>query len=179
MDAEKTVNIQDDIANSRTEKVGEVIPTSEAHLKRELKPRHVSMFAIAGSIGTGLVIGSDTALASGGPGSLLILYLILRSCIYFVMTALAEMECFAPMEKRFSGYATRYCDPALGFVTGWNYLIKYRVLLANNLAATSLVINYWNDKINAGVWITVFGVAIVLLNVGSMSSFFGSDQKLT
>lgn len=35
--------------------------------KRDLKARHVSMIAIAGTIGTGLFLGSGSALANGGP----------------------------------------------------------------------------------------------------------------
>ena len=87
---------------------------SNEDLQRGFKPRHVNMFAIAVSIGTGLIIGSGKALANGGPGSLLIAYLLMGKCVYFVMTALAEMAVFATVSKGFSGYATRYCDPALG-----------------------------------------------------------------
>ena len=88
----------------------------QTELKRGFKNRHVNMFAIAGSICTGLIIGSGSALASGGPGSILIAYCIMGMCVYTVMTAFAEMAIFAPMSKGFSGYATRFVDPALGFV---------------------------------------------------------------
>lgn len=99
---------------SRKPGTSEDIHDNGETLERGFKSRHVNMFAIAESIGTGLIIGSGQALASGGPGSLLILYLVMGSCVYFVMTALAEMAVFAPMDKGFSGYATRYTDPALG-----------------------------------------------------------------
>lgn len=85
-------------------------------LKRGFKNRHVNVFAIAGSIGTGLIIGSGSALTAGGPASILIAYCFLGTCVYFIMTAFAEMAIFAPMNKGFSGYATRFCDPALGLV---------------------------------------------------------------
>ncbi|KAL3961002.1 hypothetical protein ACCO45_006119 [Purpureocillium lilacinum] len=129
------------------------------------------MFAIAGSIGTGLIIGSGSALASGGPGSILIAYCIMGMCVYTVMTAFAEMAIFAPMSKGFSGYATRFVDPALGFATGWNYFFKYSVLLANNLTATGLIIRYWRQDINVGVWIAVFGAFVVALNFLPVSKF--------
>ena len=41
-------------------------------VKRGLKTRHLSMMALAGIIGPGLLIGAGGALASGGPASLLI-----------------------------------------------------------------------------------------------------------
>lgn len=51
------------------------------------------------------------------------------------------------------------------FATGWNYFLKYSVLLANNLTASGLIISYWRDDINVGVWIAVFGSCIICLNV--------------
>lgn len=86
----------------------------QRELKRGFKSRHVNIFAIAGSIGTGLIIGSGQALASGGPGSILIAYLIMGGCVYTIMSTFAEMAIFAPMSKGSSGYATRFVDPALG-----------------------------------------------------------------
>jgi amino acid transporter len=83
-------------------------------LHRDLKRRQVSMFSLACAIGTGLVIGSGTALVRGGPGSLLIAYIVIGITVFFVMTALGEMATFVPMKKGFSGYATRMVDPAFG-----------------------------------------------------------------
>lgn len=44
----------------------------ESGVKRGLKTRHLSMMALAGIIGPGLLVGAGNALASGGPASLLI-----------------------------------------------------------------------------------------------------------
>ena len=44
-------------------------------LKRSLKSRHVTMIAIGGAIGTGLFLGSGTAIQSAGP-SIILSYLI-------------------------------------------------------------------------------------------------------
>ena len=83
-------------------------------LRRGFKTRQVNMLAIAGAIGTGLIIGSGTGLSRGGPASLLIAYAVTGSIIYFVMTALGEMAAFLPSDQGFNGYATRFVDPALG-----------------------------------------------------------------
>jgi|SRR5687767_2889968 amino acid transporter len=83
-------------------------------LRRDFKPRQVNMLAIAGAIGTGLIIGSGTGLSRGGPASLLIAYIVTGSIIYFVMTALGEMASFLPTDQGFNGFATRFVDPALG-----------------------------------------------------------------
>ena len=83
-------------------------------LKREFKERHVSMIAVAGAIGTGLIIGSGTGLVRGGPASLLIAYSVIGAVVFFIMTAVGEMATMLPSDKGFAGYATRFVDPALG-----------------------------------------------------------------
>lgn len=83
-------------------------------LKREFKERHVSMIAVAGAIGTGLIIGSGTGLVRGGPASLLLAYSIIGAVVFFIMTAVGEMSTMLPSDKGFAGYATRFVDPALG-----------------------------------------------------------------
>jgi amino acid transporter len=41
-------------------------------VKRGLKTRHLSMLALAGIIGPGLLVGAGGALSNGGPASLII-----------------------------------------------------------------------------------------------------------
>lgn len=136
----------------------------EVVLARDFKKRHVSMIAIAGAIGTGLIIGSGTALRRGGPGSLLIGYIITGIILLTVLMSLGEMAAFSPMDKAFSGYPGRYVDPALGFAAGWNYFFKYAIVLAANLSALGVIIQYWRDDLNVAIFISVFLVAIVFVN---------------
>ena len=88
-------------------------------LHRGLKARHISMIAIGGALGTGLIIGTGVALADAGPGSLLISYSFIGSIVFLVMAALGEMAAWMPLSAGFTGYATRYCHPSLGFTLGW------------------------------------------------------------
>jgi amino acid transporter len=57
-------------------------------LHRDLTARQVSMIAIGGAIGTGLIIGTGTALATAGPASILISYCLVGVLVYVVMAAL-------------------------------------------------------------------------------------------
>jgi len=88
-------------------------------LHRALKARHITMIAIGGAIGTGLIIGTGEALAKAGPGSILIAYAWVGFIVYLVMCALGEMAAWLPLPSGFTGYAVRFCDPALGFAMGW------------------------------------------------------------
>ncbi|KAK8233204.1 amino acid permease/ SLC12A domain-containing protein [Phyllosticta capitalensis] len=153
--------------------VGEVQARDSLH--RDFKSRHVSMIAVAGAIGTGLIIGSGTGLHRGGPASLFIAYSIIGAAVYFIMTALGEMATMLPMDKGFSGYATRFVDPALGYATGWNYFFKYAIVLPNNLTAAGIIIQYWRPDLNVAIFIASFTVVIVIINVLNVS-FFGEAE---
>ncbi|RDW72426.1 Amino acid transporter [Aspergillus mulundensis] len=150
-------------------------------LKRDFKSRQVAMFAIACSMGTGLTISSGTALTRGGPASLLISYLVIGLAVYFIMTALGEMAAYIPMSKGFSGYASRYAHPALGIdlrLDGTTFSVtplQYR----QNLTAAGLIVHYWRPDLNVGIWITVFGAVVILLNVLHVNSFGESEFILS
>ncbi|KAF5011803.1 hypothetical protein FDECE_2093 [Fusarium decemcellulare] len=159
----------DGISAVESQTQGETVQSNE--LRRDFKPRQVFMFSIACAIGTGLVIGTGSALSRGGPGSLLIAYLLIGLTVFFVMTALGEMATFLPMNKGFGGYATRMVDPAFGFATGWNYVFKYIIATPTNLTAAGLVIQFWRPDLNVAIWITVFGVLIVTINILHVNSF--------
>jgi len=91
-------------------------------LSRSLKGRHLQMIAIGGSIGTGLFVGSGSALAGGGPASLIIAYGLIGCMLYCVVHALGELAVVFPVAGSFAAYSTRFLDPAWGFAMGWKYV---------------------------------------------------------
>ena len=46
-------------------------PSSNGHLERKLKNRHIQLIALGGTIGTGLFLGSAGIIELAGPGVLL------------------------------------------------------------------------------------------------------------
>ncbi|GAA5824668.1 hypothetical protein JCM3770_005625 [Rhodotorula araucariae] len=143
----------------------------EEDLHRGLKARQISMIAIGGSIGTGLVIGSGSALTRGGPVGLLVSYIIMGFCAFSTMMSLGEMATYLPTKKGFGGYASRFIDPALGVAVGYCYLAKYLVVTPNNVVAGSLVVQYWTDTVPVAAWITIYILVIVLLNLLGIKLF--------
>jgi len=135
-------------------------------LTRGLKARHVTMIAIGGAIGTGLIIGTGSALTRAGPGSILISYAAVGFLVYLVMCALGEMAAWLPIGEGFAGYATRFVDPCFGFALGYTYWFKYIIVTPNQLTAAALVLQFWvpREKVNPGVFIAVFLVTIILIN---------------
>jgi amino acid transporter len=51
------------------------------------------------------------------------------------------------------------------FATGWNYFLKYAIVLPNNLTAAGIIIQYWRPDLNVAIFIITFTVAIVAVNV--------------
>jgi amino acid transporter len=58
--------------------------TGVIELERSMKPRHLHMIAIGGSIGAGFFVGSGSALSTGGPASLLIDFIIIGIMMFNV-----------------------------------------------------------------------------------------------
>jgi len=62
------------------------------HVRRGLKARHVQFIAIGGIIGTGLFVGTGSALVRAGPLSILLAYTIVGTVIYSLMLAIGEVN---------------------------------------------------------------------------------------
>ena len=59
-------------------------------LSRALTHRHVQMIAIGGAIGTGLFLGSGTAIQKAGP-AIILAYFIAGIFCFFMMRAIGEL----------------------------------------------------------------------------------------
>src|SRR5271154_1708081 len=95
----------------------------ESGVKRGLSNRHLSMMALAGIIGPGLLVGSGGALASGGPASLLIGFGVIGIIAYSIMQSIGELTTLYPSGGAFTKLADRMVDKAFGVAVGWNYFI--------------------------------------------------------
>ncbi|KAJ5628213.1 General amino-acid permease GAP2 [Penicillium lividum] len=134
-------------------------------LQRRLKGRHLQMIAIGGSIGTGLFVGSGTVLATGGPASVVIAYILIGVMLYTTVHALGEMAVLFPVSGSFSHYSTRFLDPAWGFAMGWNYAMQWLIVLPLEIVAASITIDYWSPNVSNAAWVIIFWVLIVAINL--------------
>ncbi|KAJ5145220.1 hypothetical protein N7448_002612 [Penicillium atrosanguineum] len=149
--------------------VGESAPLP--NLQRKLKSRHLSMIAIGGTIGTGLFIGSGTAIAYAGPVGALLAFIFVGSIVFSVMSALGEVATFLPIPGAFASYATRLVDPSLGFAMGWIYWFSWASTFALELTATGLIIQYWEQSLPIAGFIALFWVLIIALNMLPVSCY--------
>ncbi|KAN0099782.1 Amino acid permease/ SLC12A domain containing protein [Hyaloscypha variabilis] len=138
-------------------------------LHRNLKGRHMQMIAIGGAIGAGLFVGSGGAFQTGGPGAVLIGFMIIGVMIYLMMQALAELAVMYPINGAFTMYICRFIDPSWGFACGWQYGISWLTVLPFEISAACNIIHYWTnvENVNDCAWIIPLLFALVVIQ------FFG------
>ncbi|CAE6435859.1 unnamed protein product [Rhizoctonia solani] len=144
----------------------EAHPERLADVRRGLKQRHIHMFALAGTIGTGLFLSSGKALAEAGPLGAFLGYSIMGLITAAVAYTASEMSAFSPMSGGFVRHTTKFVDPVLGAVTGWNFWYSIAITAVVELVATCILVSYWAPQVHIAVLITVFWIPMVLINLG-------------
>lgn len=76
-----------------------------------------------------------------------------------------------PVAGGFYTYSTRFVDPSWGFAMGWNYVFQWAIVLPFELVVASLTVGYWNADINIAVWISIFLLTIIAINVFGVLGF--------
>ena len=114
---------------SQHEKANNDVENGDTKLHRAISARHLVFIAIGGAAGTGLFLGSGTALAHGGPLGSLLAYCVVATILHAVMTGLGEMAAFMPVAGSFTVFATRFVDRSLGFAMGWTFWFSCTSLL--------------------------------------------------
>ncbi|KAK3948635.1 amino acid permease-domain-containing protein [Pseudoneurospora amorphoporcata] len=147
------------------------VRTANTSLARELKGRHLQMIAIGGSVGTGLFVASGKCLFLGGPAALIIAYAFVGCMLWCTIQALGELAVAFPVAGSFSSYSTRFLDPAWGFAMGWNYALQWLTVLPLELVAASITIGYWNDHLDKAIFITVFLIVVIIINLFGIKGY--------
>ncbi|KAI1932102.1 Basic amino-acid permease [Ophidiomyces ophidiicola] len=160
-----------DVEKSSTERhqIEEAQPIVVADkLARKLSARQVQMIAIAGTIGTGLFLGSGKSLATGGPGSMLLSYSIVGAIVFVTMLSLGEMASFMPIAGSFCTYAGRFVDDSVGFALTWIYWFNDAIATAADLVALQLLLTYWSTGMPAWAFSLIFLFILIALNIVSV-----------
>ncbi|KAH8998423.1 amino acid permease-domain-containing protein [Lactarius akahatsu] len=139
-------------------------------LHRGLSSRQVQMIAIAGTIGTGLWLGTGTSLAQGGPASMLICYSIVGFIVYVTLLLLGEMATQYPVAGSFNVYVTRFFSSAYGFALSWNYWLNHAVGVASSLTAAQIVLEFWSFP-NPWIFSLTLWVFLVFANATHVGAY--------
>lgn len=146
-------------------------------LSRSLQSRHIQMIAIGGAIGTGLFLGSGSAIHTSGP-AIILSYLIVGIFCFFMMRAIGELLLSDTSKHSFLDFVKIYLGDRFEFVTGWTYWFCWISLAMADLTATGIYIKYWFPELPqwvAPLIILILLFAANLVNVrlfGEMESWF-------
>lgn len=152
---------------------------SERELSRGLKARHVQMIAIGGAIGTGLFLGSGSAIKAAGP-ALILAYALTGLFAYLMMRAVGELLLSNIKIRSFIDFVRIYLGDKWEFAIGWAYWLSWASLAMADLTASGIYLRYWFPSLPQ--WVTPLIVIIVLvtfnlINVrwfGELESWFAS-----
>ncbi|CCL98194.1 uncharacterized protein FIBRA_00188 [Fibroporia radiculosa] len=150
-------------------KVADVESEANTSTESSLLGCHLTLIlvfdSIGGVLGTGLFLSTGNALYNGGPVGLLLGYATIGSLCYFTMVSLGEMAAFLPIPGGHITFAERFVDPAWSFAQGWLYWYNWTIIFPAELSAAAVLINYWDQSTNNGVWITMCLAVVVLINM--------------
>jgi len=148
-------------------------------LSRALTHRHVQMIAIGGAIGTGLFLGSGSAIQKAGP-ALILAYLIAGVFCFFMMRAIGELVLSDTSKTSFIEFIRQYLGSRFEFIIGWTYWLCWISLAMADLTASGIYIRYWFPQMPQ--WLTALIIILVLLAFnlfsvglfGELESWFSS-----
>lgn len=134
-------------------------------LARGLKNRHIQLIALGGAIGTGLFLGTSTAIGLAGP-SMLLGYAVAGIVAFLIMRQLGEMVVEEPVAGSFSHFAFRYWSDFAGFLSGWNYWALYVLVSMAELTAIGIYVQYWWPEIP--VWVSALAFFVLVNGINML-----------
>lgn len=149
----------------------------ETNLRRKLKDRHISLIALAGIIGPGILIGASLALRNG-PASLIIGFGIIGIIAFIMMQSLGELATLYPTGGTFSTLGNRFVDPAYGAAVGWNYVIIWIAVLSNEYNTVAAIMQFWGPQVPLYGYVLLFWTAFLAFQFLGVRTFGESEYWL-
>jgi len=144
--------------------------TSNNELKTGLTTRHIRFIALGSAIGTGLFMGSSSAIQTAGP-SIVLAYLIAGIMAYMVMRAMGEMILHRPVKGYFGQHVSEYISPLAGYLTGWMFALSLMFVCIADVSAFAIYMRFWFPDVAAWIWVGAIIVFIAALNLCAVKIF--------
>jgi len=143
---------------------GETMATTNK-LQKNLLPRHISLMAMGGAIGTGIFKGSAETVSLAGPG-VIVAYIVAGLLLLVVMGAIAEMAMVYP-NTNMKGFVRKAFGPRLSFIIGWLYCVLWLAVCIIEVVVAGSFLQYWLPAIP--LWVLSLVCSIVLIAVNMMN----------
>ena len=142
----------------------------ESGLRHQLTAGQMTMVAVGGSIGTGLLLGTASAISLAGPA--VILAFVLAAFISWTVTlALGELASAHPAAGSFGVYAELYLNDWASFISRAGYWLAIAISVGAELVASATYMKLWFPGVPALVWVGVFSAFLLSTNFFSVHSY--------
>ena len=143
---------------------------SESGLRHQLTVGQMTMVAVGGSIGTGLLLGTAAAIQLAGPA--VILSFVLAAFISWTVTlALGELASTHPAAGSFGVYGDLYLNQWAGFISRAGYWLGIAVSIGAEMVASATYMQLWFPNIPAILWVLAFSSFLLGINFLAVHSY--------
>lgn len=153
---------------------GTSLPSTD-HTVRKLKPRHIQLIGIGGTIGTALFVAIGNTLRKAGPLGLLLAFISWCIVILCITNSCAEMVSYLPIPSPFISLSGRCVDDAFEVMAGWNFFIYEAILIPFEITAVNAILHFWIDGYSPGIPIAIQLVLYLLINIFAVQ-FYGESE---
>ncbi|KAI5961900.1 GNP1 [Candida pseudojiufengensis] len=141
--------------------------------KKAISKNELRLMSLSTGLGTGLLVASGGRLHTAGPGGVLIAYSITG-----ILMLVPTINCVSELSISYTGlpggfqsYYAKFIDESLGFALGWNYAFQWCCVLSLELVTAAMTIKFWNTSVNPDVWVTIFFIIVILINLGGAKTY--------
>src|SRR5208282_3054416 len=145
-------------------------PNLESGLRHQLTAGQMTMVAVGGSIGTGLLLGTAAAIELAGPA--VILSFVLAAFIsWTVALAIGELASTHPAAGSFGVYGDLYLNPWAGFISSAGYWLGIAISIGAEMIASATYMQLWFPRVSAIVWVFAFSAFLLSINFLAVHSY--------
>ena len=142
----------------------------ESCLRRQLTAGQMTMVAVGGSIGTGLLLGTAAAIELAGPA--VVVSFVLAAFISWTVTlALGELASMHPAAGSFGVYGDLYLNQWAGFISRAGYWLAIAVSVGAEMVASATYMQLWFPHVPAILWVLAFSAFLLFINFLAVHSY--------
>lgn len=142
----------------------------ESGLRHQLNAGQMTMVAVGGSIGTGLLLGSAPAIQLAGP-AVILSFLLAAFISWTVALAFGELASTHPAAGSFGVYGDLYLNHWAGFISRAGYWMAIAVSIGAEMVASATYMKLWFPGVPAVAWVLLFSAVLLAVNLLSVGDY--------
>jgi amino acid transporter, AAT family len=143
---------------------------SESGLRHQLTAGEMTMVAVGGSIGTGLLLGTAAAIGLAGP-AVIFSFVLAAFISWTVALALGELASTHPAAGSFGVYGDLYLNRYAGFISRAGYWLAIAVSIGAEMIASATYMQLWFPRVSGIVWVFSFSAFLLAINFLAVRSY--------